>query len=235
MKLKDFKLKLIKIKSMIFLPEIRLKKIVDSLFGYLRTDLTQNIQNGTENMSYLYLLFHEDAQDTNASVNYEEAKNIFLRKEDNPRYLKVRPAFDRQRAAMPTIHIVIPQDSESMLQIGDLQGELYEDDYSLTEKLERGYQTQFNLIASSDNINEVLLINYILRALLVGSIPQLQVVGFINPQFAVQDLNVNQELFPVNAYMKGILMTATYTETIPQVGKEGKTNVIVFDINKIKY
>lgn len=220
---------------MIFLPEIRLKKVVDALFDYLKKDLSENIENGTENLSYLYLLFHEDSKDENTSVNYEEAKVIFTRNENDVRYLKVRPAFDRQRAAMPTVHIVIPQDNENMLQIGDLQGELYEEDNYLTERLERGYQTQFNLICSSDNINEVLLINYILRALLVGSIPQLQIVGFINPQFAVQDLNINQELFPVNAYMKGIIMTATYSESIPQVGKEGTINTFVFNINQIKY
>lgn len=220
---------------MIFLPEIRLKRICDALLDYLRNDLIGCIKNNIENQSHLYLLFHKDSNDTNNSVNYLEAKNIFLRKETDPRYLRVSPVFDRRRAAVPTIHIVVPQDSENFNQLGDIQGELYEGNDFLAEKIERGFVTQFNLLTTSDNINEVLIINYVLRALLMGAIPQLQVIGFINPQFGVQDLNINPELFPANAYIKGILMTATYMESVPQVGKEKIINTVVFNINKIIY
>lgn len=218
---------------MLFLPEIRLKKIVDSLLSYLRKDLKECISQNKENCSYLYLLFHDDYNDNNISVNYNEAKNIFLRKEDDPRYLKVFPAFDRRRANLPTIHLVIPQDSENLLQLGDSTGEIYQETFN--EKLERSFITQFNLITSSDNINEVLLINYILRSLLIGSIEQLQIFGFINPQFTVQDLNVNQELMPVNAYMKGIIMTATYPETFPQIGKHNEISELKIKVNEIIY
>lgn len=220
---------------MIFLPEIRLKRVCDALIEYLVSDLKSCIKDEKENESYLYLLFHADKDDKNESVNYNEAKQIFLRKESDPRYLKICPVFDRRRAAVPTIHIVIPQDNEEFRQIGDIEGDLYESENALTEKIERGYICQFNLLTTSDNINEVLLINYVLRALLLSSNPQLQMIGFINPSFSVQDLNINPELFPANAYIKGILMTATYAECIPQLNKEDKTETIIFDINKIIY
>ena len=65
---------------MIFLPEIRLKRVTDSLLEYLRIDLSENIDNNTENESHLYLLFHENSADETISINYKEAKQIFLRK-----------------------------------------------------------------------------------------------------------------------------------------------------------
>lgn len=220
---------------MIFLPEIRLKRVTDNLIQYLRIDLERNIKNNTENQSHLYLLFHQDASDETSSINYKEAKTVFLRKESDPRYLRVSPVFDRRRAAVPTIHIVVPQDAEELRQIGDVIG-FYEDEEGFKDKISRGFQTQFNLITTSDNINEVLYINYTLRALLMGAIPILEAVGFIKPEFSTQDLNVNPELFPTNAYIKGILMTAFYPEIVPEVQLKRKgIEGFEFDINKIIY
>ena len=172
---------------MLFLPEIRLKKICDALIEYLITDLKEHLDSGEENKSYLYLLFHEDEYDNTSSEYYNQAKVFFLRKESDPRYLKIYAIFDRRRAELPTIHIVVPQDSESILSIGDIEGDIYEE--TLNEKLERGFETQFNLITTSNNIMEVIIINYVLRALLIGSVSNLAVLGFINPKFSVQDLN----------------------------------------------
>ena len=42
---------------MLFLPEIRLKKICDALIEYLVTDLEECLDSGEENKSYLYLFF----------------------------------------------------------------------------------------------------------------------------------------------------------------------------------
>lgn len=244
---------------MIFLPEIRLKRVTDALLQYLKVDLTQNINNNTENKAFLYLLFHQDLSDKTVSINYKEAKSIFLRKESNPRYLKVSPVFDRRRAAVPTIHIVVPQDGEELRQIGDIEGIYSDENGYVKDKLGRAFQTQFNLITTSDNINEVIYINYVLRALFLGAIPILEAVGFIKPEFSTQDLNINPDLFPANAYMKGILMTAMYPEIVPEVQvrlevitepipgggeivhteviKEEKPEInnIVFNINKIIY
>lgn len=221
---------------MIFLPEIRLKRVTDSLLDYLRVDLSENIKNNSEKESYLYLLFHKDSSDETASINYKEAKQIFLRKESDPRYLRVSPVFDRRRAETPTIHIVVPQDNEELRQIGDIEGMYANENGFIKDQISRAFHTQFNLITTSNNINEVLYINYVLRALFLGAIPLLETVGFIKPEFSTQDLNVNPELFPANAYMKGILMTAYYPEIVPEVtANNKKINNIVFNINKIIY
>ena len=218
---------------MLFLPEIRLKKAVDNLLNWIRKDLEERILNKEENKSYLYLLFHENKDDDNESNNYLQAKEIFSREEGDSRQLIVRPIFDRQRVTMPTIHIVIPQDIESLVQIGDNEGQQYEDD--LNEQIGRGFQTQFSLITTSDNITEVIIINYVLRALLIGSIINLSLIGFINPSFSVQDLNSREEIMPINVYAKGILMNATYMDTFPEVGKVDGVNQVIFDINKVIY
>lgn len=218
---------------MLCLPEIRLKKICDALFEYLISNLKENIQKETENLSYLYLLYHKDENDKTPSVNYENAKALFLREKDNPRAFCVRPVFDRQRAGLPTIHIVVPQDTEDLRQIGDIEGEQYGE--ILNEKIERGYQTQFTLVSTSENIQEVLTLNYVLRALLLGATAQLSIVGFINPTFSVQDFSIRQEILPVGAYSKGLIMIATYIESVPEVGKQDEVTKLIFNLEKIFY
>lgn len=218
---------------MLCLPEIRLKKICDALFEYLITNLKENMKKKTENLSYLYLLYHKDENDETPSVNYENAKALFLREKDNPRAFCIRPVFDRQRSGLPTIHIVVPQDTEDLRQIGDIEGEQYEE--ILNEKIERGYQTQFTLVSTSENIQEVLTLNYVLRALLLGATAQLSVVGFINPTFSVQDFSIRQEILPVGAYSKGLIMIATYIESVPEVGKQDGVTKLIFDLDKILY
>lgn len=218
---------------MLFLPELKLKKICDTLLNYLKEDIKEAINNNEENKSYLYLLFHEDSLDTNMSVYYNQAKEIFLRKEENSRYLKVSPIFDRNRAGLPTIHIMVPQDSESILQLGDTEGGFYKE--RGTDKLERGFKTQFQFVITSDNILEVYLIIYIIRALLIGSTPDLAAVGFIDPSFSTQDLNIRQDVLPANVYMKGILMAASYSESFPETGKINSSSKVIFNLTEINY
>ena len=51
----------------------------------------------------------------NESSLYKQAKEIFLRKEDNPKYLEVYPIFDPRRKNLPTIFVTIPQDNQDLL------------------------------------------------------------------------------------------------------------------------
>ena len=119
-----------------------------------------------------------------------------------------------------------------MSQIGDIAGSYNNENGYIKDKIGRAFQTQFNLITTSNNINEVLYINYVLRALFLGSIPLLEAIGFIKPEFSTQDLNINPELFPANAYMKGILMTAAYPEIVPEVTAKNKNSQITKKYSK---
>lgn len=219
---------------MLFFPEIRLQRICQSLIRFVVRDLKEKIEEGKEENSYLYLFFHASNKDKNESALYKEAKIIFSRKEEDQKFLKVYPIFDRRRATLPTIHIVIPQDSDNIKFLGDIEGDFCQETNS--EILQRGFATQFELIVTSDNVLEVLIINYVLRGLLLSSIPQLQEIGFINPQFSTQDLNSNSDIMPANVYMKGILMNANYIESVPQINTEAKAiKDILFNIKEIIY
>lgn len=220
---------------MLSMPEIRLKRICDSLLQYIKDDYNKCINEyKDEKISYLYLLFHENEEDENNSGLYSQAKEIFLRKEDNPRHILTRPIFDPTVAGLPTIHIVIPQDSENFTQIGDIESQnVYEQRGSY--KLERGFISQMGFVVTSENILEVLIINYTLRSLLIGSVDKLSYLGFINPTFSTQDLNIRPNILPANVYTKGIMMQSTYVDIFPSMGMFKGVNNVIFDFSCIKY
>lgn len=222
---------------MIFFPEIRLKRVCDQLLSWMKKDLKDNLEKDTENLAWLYLCFHEDTTDQHESSLYKQAKEIFLRKEDNPKYLEVYPIFDPRRKNLPTIFVTIPQDNQDLLQLGDIEGKEYYNSGTVSPryKLERGFKSNFGLITSSDNIQETLIISYVLRALFMGSIAQLQSIGFINPSFSVQNIEAQENILPQNMYMKGLLMTCDYVDVVPEVKTEIEANLLIFNISEIKY
>lgn len=221
---------------MLCMPEIRLKRVCEALLQYIVDDYNICIKEyNDETLSYLYLLFHEDSDDNTISGLYSQALTIFIEnnKEENPRHIEVRPIFDPTRAGLPTIHIVVPQDSDDFNQLGDFEGGVYEK--RIAPKLERGFMSQMGFIVTSENILECLIINYTLRALLIGSVDKLSYLGFINPKFSIQDLNIRPNVLPANVYTKGIMMSANYVDTFPAMGVFHNINHIIFEINCIKY
>lgn len=217
---------------MLFFPEVRLQRICKYLIDYLIDNYKRNLNNQTENQSYLYLLFHKDSDDENMSNFYEQAKTIFLREQNNPRFLQINPMWDKKRAGLPTISIITSPDNENYTQIGDFEG----GDYNgvISRKLERGYQSQFVFMITSENINEVLIITYTLRALLISSIGELAGLGFINPILGVQDIIPQIETFPTNIYSKNIVLNTTYTEQVPElIGLEEELHNVIFNFYKI--
>lgn len=218
---------------MLFLPEIKLQKICNSFLKYIKNDLEEAITQDKEIESYLYLLFHDSSQDLNISTYYIQAKEIILREEDNQRFIKVRPIYDKGRAGLPTIHIVIPQDMEDLTQLGDFEGEVYEG--TTLEKLSRGFSSQFGIMSSSDNIMEAVIMAYIMRASFLASTESLDTIGFINPKFGMQDISLRPELIPTGVYVKGLMISATYMETVPQLGKSRFIENVIFELDKINY
>ena len=111
---------------------------------------------------------------------------------------------------MPTVHIMIPQDSESFVQLGDTEGGTYL--ATGLPKIERGFSCNFNIVCTSSNVMEVYLLSYTLRSIFLSSTDLLDFLGFTNPKFSLQDISIRPEILPTGVYVKGLMMEATYME-----------------------
>lgn len=211
-----------------FIPEIQLKSIIDALISTLKTNYEANIADETK--SILYKFFNGNAA---GIFNYfTEAKKLFLRDDSDQRKLDSRLFFDRERANIPTVHITLPNESPKSDGIGvdaGYQPEDRDDDDTFNYTYTRGFATQYNIIITSDNTFEVILIYHALKAMLIKVFDSLELMGFRDPRISGGDLNINPDLVPPGIFVRNISLSIYYEQDISALTKGDLISAITFN------
>ena len=205
---------------LLVIPEYALCNTIQTLFKVLREDYTAHINNVAE--SYLAKLTD---QLQFQRLNWrEQAIEIFTRDEAHDRYIEVDLMFNMQKNHFPSIHITLP--SEQSHQMNSLNmGEAADEEDLLLDGdgnavAQRGvmikrYSATYNVVIASDNINEVVIIYHVLRALLTAGLFQLQHEGLESVKFSGQDIQPYSDIMPPNMYMRALVVGLEYeTKTL---------------------
>jgi len=201
---------------MILLPEIKIKALLDAYLGLIYNDYI-NTSNKTK--TFIYKLFNGNKVD-----NYDfylQAVKILSRSKDDPRKLEVRTFFDRSRASIPTIHINLPAESP----IGDgigfdpnyEQPEFNDTDSTFQETVTRTFATKYNIIVTSDNQFEVVILYYALKAIMISNYESLEMNGLRLPKFSGQDMILRDDLVPNAIYARSLSLDTMYEFTVPNL------------------
>jgi len=192
---------------MILMPEQRLKALMDYYLDSI-------------NEEYLFDLF--GGQTFGDGYDYfTNAKTIFLKTNDDPRKVVSNIFFNRDRQGLPTIHIALNQDIlgegnglgfDPSTEIDELD-ETYKDTYTRT------YSSRFNIICTSDNTFEVLIVYNVLRALFQGNPQLLQKAGLTNAKLTGNDMILTDYLMPSTIYARGLILDCLYEITVPSLKK----------------
>lgn len=200
---------------MIFIPEIQLYTIIQQILQLVHNDTTAN-ENSVEN-SILYELFGEQIVGDTYNL-YEQAKTIFTRTKDEPRNLEIRYFFDITRAKIPTIHMTCP--AESFGETNSI-GQDYADniiDYKKgfwKEVFKQTFHPTYQLIVTSDNPIECLVIYTVLKVMLISLFASISISGLQNPSISGQELR--SDTLPPDIMIKAINITCFYELEIPSV------------------
>lgn len=150
---------------------------------------------------------------------FEQAQTVFLQPDDNPRKLDVRMGFDTQRADIPTLHITLPreQPAEDGIGIDEGFGDTFynDDDKEYTKTFTRRFSTNYSVMITSDNRNEVVLVYNVFRALLISAFDHMQLSGLENIKLSGGDLQINDRLAQNNIFMRSINVNFSYDLTVP--------------------
>mgnify|MGYP000859487121 CR=1 FL=1 len=197
---------------MIKAPEIILLNSFRNLFNHLRKDHADCLAAGDETKSILYLVTVDNAlQRYNL---FEQAKTVFLIQDDNPRYLDVNLFFNAERASIPTLHITIPSEMEKNNTIGI--GEGFNDYFydqqqtSYRRTFNRRFNSRYQLVCTSDNSNEVVLIYHVVRNTLISLTEHLNQSGLECIKLSGSDITLSQDIVPINVYARGIGLDFEY-------------------------
>lgn len=219
---------------------LRLKKILDSLLDFVKEDYEFNVNNIIDNgidpvhntvgESFLYRCI--DSEDKIDGINYQElAAEIFTRSDLEQRKVVTRLLFDPDRAVLPTIHVREPAKSKGHTDaIGYIGDFIYEnEDGSFNEARKRSFSSQYEFLITSVNRHEVIIMEEVLLALLIGAQDTLSGINpFYNFQFSVKELIANNELVPRPLFIKSIAINASYEKIYPDLSDNQMLAKILF-------
>jgi len=191
---------------MLILPEIGLLRTIEGLLKWIKYEYEDRISKGAEEKSFLYRLFGGITY--NGFNYYDAAKEILIKEPLDQRKVGVRIFFDQSRAHMPTVHIVMPGETN------DASGLGYNDN---GEFLERQYSSRYALVLTSDNYAEVLILYYTIRSLIMSGFMMLEEFGIRNIKVGGGDLQLQPDMVPVNIFYRTIFIDMFYDERIPNM------------------
>lgn len=217
------------------IPDIKLHTIIKSCLSALRVDYEAN--GSTESDTILYHLLNDSqVADTGKFQWFEQAKEIFINRDSNhPKYLDTNLFFNRERASIPTIHIMISGESKGMdgiaMDEGYNEAQVIGGDFRPV--LNRQFNVNANIIVTSDNSFETVIIYHVLRSMLISISTHIQLSGFINPNISGRDITLSQEIAPNGVFARTINFTAGYELDVPEVVLNQIVSQVYFEMSSI--
>jgi len=202
----------------IFIPELRIHRIVSLIIEAIREDLIKSPIEET----FLFQVLQDSKAD--GYELYEQMKEVFLRKRNDSRYLDVRLFFDAKRAEIPTIHVNLPQETKGEDGLGSDEGfapTLFDDNkLEYVRQYNRRFNANYQVLITSNNSLEVIGLYHILRAAIIANLGSLETLGFTNLSLGGGDLQLNPDIIPVTVFVRGINFNFGYEVTAPAIKRE---------------
>ena len=203
--------------STIISPEIVLLTSIQSVLNYIRKDFKDNSSQETKTLLYKILVGNQ-LQRYNL---FTEAKKVIITNEGDPRHLTINLFYNANVKGVPTIHITSPSEQTINNTIGIGEGlreseftdpdeDISEDTLSTYRRVfNRRFKASYNLVITSDNTNEIVLLYHFIRSILISLVDHLNFSGLQNIDFGGSDLNQNYNI-PAGIYAKSISITFQY-------------------------
>jgi len=201
---------------MLLIPEITLLDTLKNILQFLKDDFNEHTN---EEDTFLHnMLFGNKLGEFDY---YEQGKDLFLRESDHERVIDIKLFFDRERANIPTLHLNLPQDNGGPVDgIGIDEGHpdsiINETTGTITPVYQRSFDAVYNIIITSDNTFEVLLMYHVIRASLVSIFDSLDFAGLRNPKITGNELQLNPDIVPTNVFVRALMLGCFYEQDIPR-------------------
>lgn len=193
----------------VLVPEIVVFNTIKAIIDYIRFDYEERVDETT---TLLYKICNG-----NVAQRYdlfEQAKAVFITERDNSRELDVNMFFNMERARIPTIHITLPSEQADKDGMGIDEGyQGYEEVTGIGDDVgseqqgpiyTRRFNTQYQIVITSDNTNEVLTIYHVLRAIMIPMIDSLNAEGLENIKLSGRDIQNMQTIVPEHVFIRSI-------------------------------
>lgn len=203
------------------IPEVLIYNNIQNFLSFLIMQ-----KNVVENERFLFYLLKKNQSVEQKIENYDfykQASEIFYRNQNDPRRLEVFLGYNLKRQGIPTIHITLSGEQNYQDGIGMDEG--YDDetvDGLYQKSYTRTFNCHYNVIITSDNSTEAVIIYHVLKAMMILMYETFELNGIRNLKVSGQDINVNNELVPMNIFHKSLTMNFFYECFVPEFQSQVK-------------
>ena len=213
------------------IPEAIIHDAVEKIIAFYAKDYNEKLAAGeSESKTYLIQLIDDKGGVLPKEVekrisNYEfltQAVDVFTNRTPNSqRKIGVNYFFNRKRQGLPTIHITLPSEKPDKDGLGIDEGVNFsgylvdQSEGEYRPKYSRRYFANYNLVITSENTNEVVLIYHVLRASLIPAINHMNFRGLENIRFNGGDLRHYSEIVPQHVFARALGISFEYQVTVP--------------------
>ena len=200
------------------IPEIIIEKILRQMILITTLDLKKN-SNELEKSLLGYIFGKSEKSDSISLDSYnflEQSKHVFKSSEGS-RKITTSVGYNLKMVDLgkPHIHILLPSDSSSGAQIGSgIGGDsgYMEDSDAGTYRnvMTQGSEATYNLMLTTDNVNEMMLVYHWLKSCSLTFSSQFELRGLQNVSIGGNDLQFNDELIPPNVFHRNFNLSFTY-------------------------
>jgi len=201
------------------IPEYELQRIINMFLVVTRENWNSYVD---KEKTFLYKVFafneHEESVKIDKFDFFEQSQEILINRQSK-RELLITIGYNMQIAEKPSIHITLP--SESPMSAGIGQNEGFQNNQVIDESVYPVYtansQSTYNLIITSENMNEVLVIYHWLRATCLSMYSQFELRGFQNVRFGGADMNIDDTLIPGHIFHRNFNISFTFDWSVPDI------------------
>jgi hypothetical protein len=204
----------------IHMPELIIYEFLKTIQKIVKNDYDSSVD---KNDSILSLLFKNDRQGKNIALEtfdyFSQAERIIIK--DG---FQVNIGYNSEVSkAMGCVHILMPTESSDAIGIGGNEG--YQDNIidssnsNFTPVFEQNFNTSYNLLISSLNSLEVVVIYNFLKACFLSLHDHLELYGLQNLKMSGSDIQMQSDLVPTQIYHRSLTLSFSYEMIIPKLYK----------------
>lgn len=209
------------------IPILKVKKFVDLLIEFIRTDYENAVDKDN---SFLYKILSDNTD--NGWNFYENAVEIFSRTASDKRKLETRLMFDRSRAGLPTIHVRQPSKNKGSYDGIGFFGEdiIVNEDETISSTAKKSFSSQFELMITSGSSLECTMIQEVLESAMLASFDSLTIPFFDLVDFSSKELMMQDDTERNMLFMNSIILNIQYEKNnIPKLYTEDNITTIQFN------
>jgi len=213
------------------MPILKIKNFVDLLIAFVRTDYNSHVDKSD---TFLYKLLEGESHE--GWSFYDNAVSLFTRTDTDRRSLATRLLFDRTRADLPTIHVREPAKNNGGFDgIGMLDGGVSVNaDGTVSDTSRKTFNSKFELMITSGNSLEVIVIQEVLESAIIAAMESLVVPFFEVVNLTSRELIMENDIERNMLFVKSIDLDIKYEKSgIPKLYTEQNIQSIIFNDPKL--